>query len=315
MRLARRLLAAALLSAACQGSGPRPAPALSSSAEAAPGPAADSSGRFDLVYERTVGGDQDIYVLPGGGLERRLTDHPGHDALPRWSRNGRAVFFTSDRSGNWQIYRARLEGGPPVRVRTNQTTDWQQEQSPDGTTLAFLSKQEGPEYLFLMDLGSRRERVLVRHGNQTVMGNPSWSPDGRRLVFSSNWKLGHQIYVVDAAGGEARRITSFRAGGCEPRFHPDGRRVVYVRRGFQADKSRLVTQDLETGQETALVEWPALNYDPAFSPDGTELAFASNITGEFALYRQRFADGRSWRVTFGKGPARYPDYRPAAARP
>jgi Tol biopolymer transport system component len=84
-----------------------------------------------------------------------------------------------------------------------------------------------------------------------------------------------------------------------------------VRRGFQADKSRLVTQDLETGQETALVEWPALNYDPAFSPDGTELAFASNITGEWVVYRQRLSDGQSWRVTYGPGPARYPDYRPA----
>ena len=59
------------------------------------------------------------------------------------------------------------------------------------------------------------------------------------------------------------------------------------------------------------MDWPALNYDPVYSPDGSELAFASNITGEFAIYRQRLSDGKAWRVTHGEGPARSPDYRPA----
>ena len=59
------------------------------------------------------------------------------------------------------------------------------------------------------------------------------------------------------------------------------------------------------------MSWPSLNYDPVYSPDGTELAFSSNITGEYAVYRQRLSDGRAWRVTFAGGEARYPDYRPA----
>ena len=70
--------------------------------------------------------------------------------------------------------------------------------------------------------------------------------------------------------------------------------------------------DLASGSERVLVGWPALNYDPVYSADGSEIAFASNITGEYAIYRHRLADGQSWRVTFGKGSARYPDYRPAA---
>ena len=49
------------------------------------------------------------------------------------------------------------------------------------------------------------------------------------------------------------------------------------------------------------MDWPALNYDPVYSPDGSELAFASNITGDYAIYRQRLADGKSWRVTHGPG--------------
>jgi Tol biopolymer transport system component len=77
-----------------------------------------------------------------------------------------------------------------------------------------------------------------------------------------------------------------------------------------SENSRLVEHDLASEKERALVDWPALNYDPVYSPDGSELAFASNITGDWVVYRQRIADGKSWRVTHGAGPARYPDYRP-----
>jgi Tol biopolymer transport system component len=270
---------------------------------------------FELVYERTIGENLDLYVVPaGGGVERRLTDHPAPDALPRWSRDGRWIYFTSERSGNWQIYRVRPEGGEPERVRSNPHREWQVEPSPDGRSIAFLSNQEGPEYLFVMDLETRAERVLVRHGNSSILGNPSWSPSADRLTFSSNWKIGHQIYLFDLAKGEERRLTQFRAGGCEPRFHPGGRHVMHVSRGHLSEKSRLVEKDLASGEQTVLVDWPALNYTPAYAPDASEIAFTSNITGDWVIYRQRRSDGKSWRVTHGPGPARAPDYAPAARR-
>lgn len=161
-----------------------------------------------------------------------------------------------------------------------------------------------------MDFTTGDLRELVRHGRKSIFGNPSWSPDGRQITFSSNWRIGHQIYVVDVASGEARRISPMTSGGCEPRFTRDGRRVCYVSRGHLRRTSRLVAHDLETGEEEVLVDWPAMSYDPAFSPDGSEIAFASDMSGEFAIYRQRLSDGKAWRVTHGPGAARYPDYRP-----
>jgi TolB protein len=274
-------------------------------------PARAGAPSRDLVFERTVGGNQDLYLIPaGGGVARRLTDHRGTDALPRWSRDGKWIYFTSDRSGNWQIYRVAPAGGEPERVRKNSYTEWQVEPSPDGKQIAFLSNKDGPEHLFVMDLATGAERVLARHGRSTIMGNPSWSPDGSRIVFSSNWRIGHQIYIVNADGSGERRLTAFRRGGCEPRFHPDGHHVVYVSRGHLSERSRPTEIDLGTGEEKTLVDWPALNYNPAYSPDATEIAFTSNMTGDWVIYRQRLSDGQSWRVTFGTGPARSPDYRP-----
>jgi TolB protein len=266
---------------------------------------------WELVFEREVDGAMDLFVVPaGGGKERRLTEHPATDGLARWAPDGKRVLFTSDRTGLPQVWEVAAEGGLPRRVRANGATEYQADVSPDGKLLAFLSNLDGPERLLVQDLASGAVRELVRHGEDTIFGNPHWSPDGRFITYSSNHRLGHQIYVVEVATGEERGISGLTGGGCEPRFSRDGRKVVYVSRGHMRPTSRLVEHDLATGEERALVSWPAMNYDPVYSPDGTELAFASNITGEYAIYRQRISDGQAWRVTFGPGDARYPDYRP-----
>jgi Tol biopolymer transport system component len=266
---------------------------------------------FELVFEWTVGGNQDLYVVGAeGGSPRRLTTDPHVDALPRWGPDGRSIFFTSDRAGNWQVYRVDAKGGPARRVRTNAHREWQAEPSPDGRALALLSNEDGPESLYVMDLATGADRMLVRHGRRTGLGNPSWSSDAGRIVFSTNWAKGFGIHIVDLATGAEQPLTRTHPTGCEPRFHPDGRRVVYVRRGGQGEQSQLVEHDIASGREKVLVGWPALNYNPAYAPDGSEIAFTSNLTGEWVVYRQRLSDGHAWRVTHGGGPARSPDYRP-----
>jgi len=132
---------------------------------------------------------------------------------------------------------------------------------------------------------------------------------------------GEKPRPAPAGGGTERRLTddpgedglaALTRGGCEPHFSRDGSKVVYVSRRHLKETSELVEHDLATGAERALVSWPALNYDPVYSPDGSELAFASNITDEYAVYRQRLSDRQAWRVTFGPGAARCPDYRPVS---
>jgi Tol biopolymer transport system component len=281
--------------------------ALLAAAPRASGPGAP----FDLVFEWTVKGNQDLYVVgPEGGPPRRLTTDPHVDALPRWTDDGERVVFTSDRSGNWQVYEVDAKGGPARRMRTNAHREWQAEPSPDGRSLALLSNEDGPESLYLMDLATGAPRLLVRHGRRTGLGNPSWSRDSGRIVFSTNWAKGFGIHMVDVKTGAEQPLTRAHPTGCEPRFHPDGKRVLYVHRGGQGDKSQLVEHEIATGREKVLVGWPALNYNPAYAPDGSEVAFTSNITGEWVVYRQRLSDGHAWPVSHGGGPARSPDYRP-----
>ncbi len=296
------------LPVACRGGRERPAPAPA---------VAGGGGGPEIVFERERDGNLDLYVVPaGGGVERRLTDDPAEDTLGRFTPDGSRVVFTSKRSGSYQLWEVSAEGGRARRLRENDATEYQHDISPDGRTLAFLSNLDGPERLLLQDLGTGTVRELVRHGRDTIFGNPHWSPDGKLLTYSSNFRIGHQVYVVDVESGKERRLSPIATGGCEPRFSRDGRKVVYVDRGhLGGDASRLVEHDLASGKQRDLVAWPGLNYDPVYSPDGSELAFASNVTGEWAVYRQRLSDGQAWRVTFGPGPARYPDYRPSPSAP
>ena len=218
-----------------------------------------------------------------------------------------ALVYEQETDGNNDLYLIPTGGGPAVRLTDHPASDGLARWACDGLSILFTSNQDGPECLWLMERPTGTVRNLVRHGNRTIMGNPHWSPAGERIVFSSNWRIGHQMYVVEVATGKQTRVSALTSGGCEPRFSRDGKRVVFVSRGHLGEHSRLVQHDLETGKVNVLVRWSALNYDPVYSPDGTEIAFASNITGEYAIYRQRLSDGIAQRVTFGKGPARYPD--------
>jgi TolB protein len=279
-------------------------------ASSAPPAAASGGLAVEIAYEKDVDGNTDIYVIPaGGGAERRLTDEPRGDGMPRWTSDGKRIVFNSERTGEWQLWEMQADGSGLRRLRTNDAREFQSDPSPDDRQIAFLSHIEGHEKLFVMDRASGAARVLMDHGD-VILGNPHWSPDGKQITYSSNAHIGHQIYRIDVGTGKEERVSGLTSGGCEPRFSRDGKKIVYVSRGHMRPTSRLVEHDVASGEETVLVDWPALNYDPVYSPDGTEIAFASNITGEWVLYRERLSDKKSWRVTFGKGGARSPDYRP-----
>ena len=85
-------------------------------------------------------------IPAAGGLERRLTDAPGPDGLPRCTPRRADVLFTSERTGNWQIYEVAADGGQAApRARRTRTASGRSTPSPDGRRIAFLSNLDGAE--------------------------------------------------------------------------------------------------------------------------------------------------------------------------
>jgi Tol biopolymer transport system component len=105
--------------------------------------------------------------------------------------------------------------------------------------------------------------------------DPTWSPDGMSVVFTSERHGSADLYRVKPDGTALERLTDSPAYDDQAAYSPDGRRLVFVstRAGGTAD---LWTLDVETRRATPLTSGPAGDFRPAWSPDGKWIAFSSD---------------------------------------
>jgi Tol biopolymer transport system component len=136
----------------------------------------------------------------------------------------------------------------PVRARVIQAP----RQSPDGRTVAFAAL--GSIYAQALTPGAQPRKLTS--GSEGPAFQPSWSPDGRSLVFVT-WSAleGGHIWTVAASGGKPRRLTTVPAFYTEPSFSPDGRKIVTLRANH---RERLTAaRELSPDRPTDIVTMPA----------------------------------------------------------
>lgn len=101
---------------------------------------------------------------------------------------------------------------------------------------------------------------------------PSYSPDGKLIVFNSYRSGRSDIYVHDRVTRALRRMTTFEGYDAHAQFSPDGRSIVFHRRAGKDDYN-IMLLDVATGRERALTSAPGEEAYPAFSPTGREIAY------------------------------------------
>jgi TolB protein len=176
----------------------------------------------------------DIYVINvDGSGERKLTDDAASSG-PVWSPDGRRIAFTSRRDGPRKpgIYVINTDGSGLRRLLRNSGAlpSW----SPDGRKIAFERASGGPfsdggkpPYIYVMNVDGSGPRRLTR----TAVVNfsfPSWSPDGRKIVFVSERDGNFEVYSVNADGSERRNLTRDPGHDSDPAWSPDGRKIAFV---------------------------------------------------------------------------------------
>jgi Tol biopolymer transport system component len=190
-----------------------------------------------------------------------------------------AMVFVSVKDGDYAIFGADADGKHARRL-TKEKGDisspaglfyqLQPAWSPDGTEIAFSSARDGIAHIFVMNADGTGTRRLT----DTEKGDehPSWSADGRRIVFSREGAL----FAAPVAGGKAQRVGHGFGSAQDPAYSPDGKLIAYDYRipGFQNSEIYVMNAD-GTGIR-AVTKLGGTSGLPAWSPDGRTLAFQSN---------------------------------------
>ena len=235
-------------------------------------------------------------AAPLEGTFAAATSAPGPELFPSLSPDGQLLAYAGRESGNWDVYVLRLGGGRAINLTEEWTGgDVQPAFSPDGRQIAFRSSRDGGGLFVMSATGGPARRVLDRGWN------PAWSPDGREIAFATQpvFDSPHdrpapsELWAVSVADGGTRRLT--RDDAVQPAWSPHGDRVAYW--GLAKGRSRrdLWTVPAGGGDAVSVTQDDAVDWSPAWSPDGRELYFSSDRGGSMNLWRIAL-DERSGRV-------------------
>ena len=248
-------------------------------------------------------GSGGLYVVNADGSGRRRLRKEFVAIGLAWSPDGRRLAFAGFDEGRSQIFVVDVAGGAPRGVAPRLDGVASPSWSVRGT-IAFASTHVdgGPIYAVEADRG--RARMLTKGGADS---HPSWSPDGRRLLFRretcpTRTTCGFEINVARADGAMRRRLVHVPCFGCglSVAWSPNGRQIAFTRPNGDSVANEIVVMDADGRKLRSLTgNLPGGGRDPAWSPDGRRIAY-QGLRGISIMN----ADGSGKRhlVDFGRLP-------------
>ncbi|HHE07457.1 MAG TPA: Tol-Pal system beta propeller repeat protein TolB, partial [Chlorobaculum parvum] len=134
--------------------------------------------------------------------------------------------------------------------------------SPDGSKMAFVSTRDGGPQIFIQDLASGSVRRLTYSG--TYNTQPSWSPSGDKILYSSLQKNGEiNIFMIDAGGSNLLQLTSGSRNNESPSWSPDGSMIVFS--STRAGSRKLYVMNIDGTNQRPLLNMKGEQQQPSWS--------------------------------------------------
>ena len=224
-----------------------------------------------------------LFLAAGGCLDTNIVEpSTGSDT-------GGVIVFASNRANNnFEIYRIGADGqGLRPLTTAPEYNDRAPVLSPDGARIAWEREIATPGgdltavEIWTMNADGTDPRVVVRNGS--FNRGPSWGPSGE-IVFASRLSGSDQLYRLSAGATEPVRLATTGAADQQPRYSPDGQRIVFQsNRGLDFD---IYVMDADGGVATNITQLAGDDRFPVWTPDGSRIVwtrFESAANG-FDLY-------------------------------
>lgn len=234
------------------------------------------------------------------------------------SPDGGEIAFSSNPTGQWEIYLVRLDGSSLVRQLTHGPGGkFSPSYSPDRQSLLYLLDLDGGEVFDIIryDFFTNGSQNLTPETAFSIQSGARWSPDGSQIAFQSDLNGVFDTYVMPAQGGKARKILQTGTPHESIRWSPNGKNIAI---GMLSDAQNqaiyIVTPDGIDAQPLCL-DGKILNArDACWSPDGCQLVVSAERSGSYqiaiyTLINQAFA----W-LPFEPGDLGKPDWSPDGKR-
>jgi hypothetical protein len=182
-----------------------------------------------IAFAGDDAGDLDVFVTDAvgdgaGKTYKNLTPNtPGYDLEPAWSPTGSQLVYVHDTAAGDQLLTVPASGGTPTVLLAKAPSQGSANEPAWGASnlIAFVSN--GQIYTIKSD-GTGLKQLTKKGGNF----QPSWSPDGTKIVYASNQDGDLELYAMNADGSNNQKLTDNGITDKEPVWSPDGTKIAWV---------------------------------------------------------------------------------------
>lgn len=261
-------------------------------------PTFSPDGRWMAFLRGSYADYSNIWVEPAqGGNARPITSGANVISSLAWAPDSHNLIFSINSGGLWRI---GLNGGSPLSFLNTEGETEGLTVSHRNDRLAYVRNYESLNIWRVPIPGTSHSTPVKLLSSARDDFEPTFSPDGSRLAFSSNRSGTYQIWISGSDGSSPRQITFFEDSLVgSPTWSPDGTKVAYdARVNGNAD---IYVTDVRSGIRKRITDAASAEVVPSWSSDGAWIYFCSNRSGLRNIWKVPVLGGTPQQVTLNGG--------------